>query len=313
LRVSSALSRSCALARAHSIGEHSLVHNVTVSPIFIVPVTPVERQVTLRDGFRLALRVWTPSETPRGTVVIAHGLGEHAGRYQQLARDLGNAGWEVHAADCRGHGRSGGARGVVPASETMRDDLLESLAFARATSARPTILLGHSMGGAFAAWALAHQPGAADALVLSSPALRADLSPVQRVLMASVGRMAPDFVVGNGLNPRYLSHNSAVVAAYRDDPLVHDRVTPRLAKAIMAAGDAARAAAPYWSTPTLLLYAGDDHIVSPAGSAEFATLAPTSVVSTRRFDALYHEIFNETERVGPVTELIAWLRTVAPS
>jgi alpha-beta hydrolase superfamily lysophospholipase len=279
-----------------------------------VPVTPVERQISLRDGFRLALRVWTPSIIPRGTVVIAHGLGEHAGRYQQLARDLGDAGWEVHAADYRGHGRSGGARGTLPRAESIRDDIIESLGFARATAPAPIVLLGHSMGGAMAAWALAHAPDSADALVLSSPALRADLSVIQKLLMNTMRHIQPNMVVSNGLDPKYLSHDATVVAAYRSDPLVHDRVSPRLAHAIVTAGNVAREAAPRWTTPTLVLYAGDDRIVNPRGSAEFAATVPSSVVTLRRYDKLYHEIFNEPERAEPIRALVEWLgkRTVAP-
>lgn len=267
----------------------------------------------LRDGFRLALRVWTPAGIACGTVVIAHGLGEHAGRYQQLARDLGDRGWEVHAADCRGHGRSIGARGVIPAADSIRDDILETLAFARATSAHPVVLLGHSMGGAMAAWAIAHDPSAADALVLSSPALRADLSIVQRLLMSTIGRVAPDLAVGNGLDANYISHDPDVVAAYKNDPLVHDRVSPRLARAIVTAGEVSRAAAARWTTPTLLLFAGSDRLVNPKGSMEFAKAAPATVVTAQQFQTLYHEIFNETGREAPLRVLIDWLsRRAAP-
>jgi alpha-beta hydrolase superfamily lysophospholipase len=281
-----------------------------------VPVTPTERAVTLRDGFRLAVRVWTPTVPPIGAVVIAHGLGEHAGRYEQLARDLSDAGWEVHAADQRGHGRTAGARGVIPATETIRDDLIDSLLFARETVAhgaapRPVVLLGHSMGGAFAAWAIAHRPDAADALILSSPALRTDLSFVQRVMMHTMRRVAPDVTVGNGLNPAFVSRDPLVVAAYVNDPLVHDRVSARLAHAIMTAGDSARAAAARWTTPTLLLYAGADQLVNPRGSEEFASALPAPMVTARRFDLSYHEIFNEPDRQTAIDDVISWLRSRA--
>jgi alpha-beta hydrolase superfamily lysophospholipase len=276
-----------------------------------VPVTPYERQITLPDGFRLAMRVWTPIDIARGTVVIAHGLGEHAGRYKQLALDLGEAGWEVHAPDFRGHGHSAGERGVIPQLESIRDDIRASLTFARATSPHPVVLLGHSMGGAMAAWAVAHDPSAADALVLSSPALRTDLSPMQQLIMATVGRMIPDFTVGNGLDANFISHDPAVVAAYKNDPMVHDRVSSRMAQAIITGGETARAAAQNWKVPTLLLYSGDDRLVDARGSAEFATLAPAAVVTSHRFDSLYHEIFNEVDRAEPVRMLTDWLRRVS--
>ena len=276
-----------------------------------MPVTPYEHQLTLPDGFRLAVRVWTPIDTPRGTVVIAHGLGEHSGRYKQLARDLGDAGWEVHATDHRGHGHSPGNRGTVPHPETIRDDILASLTFARAKAPHPIVLLGHSMGGTMAAWAIAHDPKAADALVLSSPALRTDLSPLQQLMLTATHRLLPDITVSNGLDVGYISHDPAVVAAYRDDPLVHERVSPRLAQAIITGGEIARAAAPQWTTPTLILYSGIDRLVNPRGSAEFAAAAPTSIVTLRRYDNLYHEIFNEPQRDEPLRALLEWLRARA--
>ena len=275
--------------------------------------TPVERLITLRDGVHLAVRIWDGPHTGRGTVVIAHGLGEHAGRYEALAAVLVEEGWHVHAADQRGHGHSNGARGAVPAIDTIRDDIIEMLHFARATAASPIVLLGHSMGGAFAAWAVAHEPTAADALVLSSPALRTDLSVLQRVMMGTMLRLAPDTVMRNGLDVEFISHDRAVVDAYLADPLVHDRVSVRLASAIVTAGDMVRASASRWSTPTLLLYAGADKLVNPSGSQQFAAAAPSGVVRSTRFDALFHEIFNETGRSEPIAMLTSWLRDLAPA
>jgi alpha-beta hydrolase superfamily lysophospholipase len=272
--------------------------------------TPVERQITLRDGVRLAVRNWTGPVQSRGTIVIAHGLGEHAGRYEQLAGELVADRWEVHAADHRGHGRSPGARGTVPTVETIRDDVIEMLHYARATAQSPVVLLGHSMGGAFAAWAVAHDPAAADALILSSPALIADLSRVQRLLMHLMLRLSPDTAIGNGLDASFLSHDRAIVDAYLADPLVHDRVSARLASAIVVAGDRARTHAAHWTVPTLLLYAGADRLVNPEGSRQFAAAARSDVVSSHCFEPLYHEIFNETGHEEPLRLLKAWLQTI---
>ncbi|MDZ7631677.1 MAG: alpha/beta hydrolase [Gemmatimonadaceae bacterium] len=267
--------------------------------------------LTMRDGVPLALQQWAPASAAIGTIVIAHGLGEHVGRYAQLAGELTGAGWLVRAADHRGHGRSPGVRGAIPAEESVRDDLIEQLVAARATTRGPVVLLGHSMGGAFAAWAIAHQPDAADALILSSPALVADLSAVQRALMNTMRHVAPNLTVGNGLDVSFISHDRAVIDAYTTDPLVHDRVSSRLARAIMTAGAAARGAAAQWRTPTLLIYAGDDRLVNPRGSQAFAASAPAGVVTARRFDGFYHELFNETERARPVRAVLDWLGELA--
>jgi alpha-beta hydrolase superfamily lysophospholipase len=58
-----------------------------------------------------------------------------------------------------------------------------------------------------------------------------------------------------------------------------------------------------------LIYAGADRLVNPRGSQEFASAAPADVVTAQRFDGLYHELFNETERAGPVRTVLDWLRT----
>jgi len=104
-----------------------------------------------------------------------------------------------------------------------------------------------------------------------------------------------------------------VVAAYRDDPLVHDRIAPRLVRFLADAGPAVRALAPRWQVPTLLLYAGSDRLVVPAGSAAFAAAAPADVVTARAFAPLFHEIFNEPERDEVLAVLAAWLDTLAAS
>ena len=92
----------------------------------------------------------------------------------------------------------------------------------------------------------------------------------------------------------------------------HDRISARLARFIDANGPRVIAAAPRWRVPTLLLYAGDDHLVSPAGSRAFAAAAPPSVVSAKCFDALYHEIFNEADAAPVFQALKDWLDRLAP-
>jgi alpha-beta hydrolase superfamily lysophospholipase len=268
-------------------------------------MTRAQHLHTMPDGAALAIHTWSPGTTARGTVLIAHGLGEHAGRYAQLAGDLTAAGWRVVVPDLRGHGATIGPRGVVPSAEAIRDDLLALLAAERRGTTGPVILLGHSMGGAFAAWTIATTPTAADALVLSSPALQADLSAVQRLLVQVMRRAAPD--VSNGLKVDAISHDLEVVRAYRIDPLVHDRVSARLADAIAQAGAASLAAAPRWTTPTLLLFAGSDALVNPAGSRAFAAAAPAAVLTSECYQPFYHELFNEVERAAPVARLMSWL------
>ena len=68
--------------------------------------------------------------------------------------------------------------------------------------------------------------------------------------------------------------------------------------------------APRWTVPTLLLYAGADRLVAPAGSAAFAAAAPAGVVTAHAFAPLFHEIFNEPERAEVLSVLAGWLDTL---
>ena len=238
------------------------------------------------DGIELRLRQWPVAEPARGTVLIVHGLGEHVGRYERVAARLNAGGWHVAGYDQRGHGTSSGARGAL----ARADDLLRDLALVIDTVRRPDrplLLLGHSMGGLVAARfvaELATASGAApwrravDALVLSSPALDPGMNPLQKVLLALLGPLAPNLAVSNGLDADWISRDLATVAAYRLDPLVHDRITPRLTRFIVDGGRVVRERAARWRVPTLLMWAGADRCVAPRGSAAFAAAAPKALV-----------------------------------
>jgi alpha-beta hydrolase superfamily lysophospholipase len=263
------------------------------------------------DGLHLAIEDWMPERgSPvRGVVLLVHGLGEHIGRYEALAQTLNDWGFAVRGYDQHGHGESAGARGALPNATRLLDDLAEVVDDTRARMAAdlPLILLGHSLGGLVAAHFVALRMRSIDALVLSSPALDAGLNPLQKTLLAVLPKLLPDLRLGNGLNAAYLSHDPDVVAAYRADRLVHTRISARLARYIADAGVATLAAAAAWSVPTLLLYAGDDHLVNPAGSRRFAQAAPADVLSSQCFGTLYHEIFNELQAEPVLDALHTWL------
>ena len=270
--------------------------------------------LTTADGLRLHVREW-PTTNVRGTVLMVHGLGEHIGRYAHVAAQLNAWGWSAVGYDQRGHGGSEGARGALQHSDDLLNDLALMIDSVRARSPGPLVLLGHSMGGLVAARFVAGSslPGAlawarpVDALVLSSPALDAGTTAWQKLLLSVLGPLAPNLGLSNGLKPTWISRDAAVVGAYMADPLVHERITPRLARFIVGAGEFVRANAATWSVPTLLLYAGSDRCVAPAGSAALAAAAPKAVLAVQEFKPLYHEIFNEPEQAEVFAVLGGWL------
>ncbi len=266
------------------------------------------------DGIGLVPTEWPAPEPARGTVLIVHGLGEHAGRYGGLAAQLNGNGWHVVGYDQRGHGRSGGPRGGLAKDDSLLTDLAQVVDQVRAQRPGRLVMLGHSMGGLvaarFVAESVADVPAGwsrpLDALVLSSPALDPGMGLFDKLLLAA-GSLMPEHAVGNGLKSEWVSRDAAVVAAYVADPLNHDRITPRLARFIVDGGERVRELAPRWATPTLLLWAGADRCVAPAGSAGFAAAAPKALLQARCFGGLYHEIFNEPEKGEVLAELLRWL------
>ena len=279
-------------------------------------MSPLPERLHTRDGLTLQLRHW-PAAAQRGVLVV-HGLGEHIGRYAHVAAQLNAWGWQVFGYDQRGHGRSDGPRGALAAADDLLHDLAAVIDAVRAAMPGPLVLLGHSLGGLVAARFVAGgigESGAAwarpvDALVLSSPALDPGLSIPQKLLLATLGRLAPNLRLGNGLKPAWISRDPQVVRDYAADPLVHDRVTPRLARFIVDGSAVVAARAADWSVPTFQLYAGSDRCVAPAGSAGFAAAAPQARVAAHEFRPLYHEIFNEPEQAEVFGVLHDWLDTL---
>lgn len=276
--------------------------------------------LTTRDGLKLHWREW-PVDQPRGTVLVVHGHGEHIGRYAHVADDLNRQGWAVAGYDQRGHGRSPGRRGRLAHSDDLLHDLAAAIDQARARWPQgPFVVLGHSMGGATAARFALGQMGLeaaawarhVDGYVLSSPALDVAPSLWQRMLLAVGRRLAPDLGAPSGLKSAWVSRDPAEVAKYDADPLVHDTIAPRLADFLIESGRRVLECAPRWQVPTLLIYAGSDRCVDPAGSDRFAAAAPHQWVTARAFPTLYHEIFNEPERQEVLDEMHHWLdRTFA--
>jgi alpha-beta hydrolase superfamily lysophospholipase len=286
--------------------------------------TRVLTPFTASDGENLALYRWQADasskqpgdlgEPSRGVVLMVHGLGEHAGRYDHVANALCHWGFEVCAYDQRGHGESTGVPGTLPASHALLDDLAEVVDDTRQQYPQlPLILLGHSLGGLVTSRFVALSIRRVDALVLSSPALDPGLSGFQKLLLKVLPGVAPNLRVANGLDASFISHDPQVVKDYLSDRLVHNKISPRLGQFIATAGPATVAAAEKWRTPTLLMYAGADKLVNPAGSRRFAELAAQSkavkpgTVTAKCFDGYYHELFNELE-AGPVFEMLkTWL------
>ncbi|MDE2428684.1 MAG: lysophospholipase [Burkholderiales bacterium] len=270
-----------------------------------------EFEFNAADGTALFIRDWLTTaaapSAPRQGVIIMHGLGEHCGRYAHVARFFNALGFQVRTYDHRGHGKSGGAVGDIPDNDALLRDAKEVLLdFSQHLSA-PPILLGHSMGGLFAARFAMEEWAPLRGLILSSPALAIRMSNFQHGLLKVASALIPGVGIPNGLKTRYLSHDGEVIRAYENDRLVHPRISSRLLNGMLCAISAVRAHASQFKLPVLLMAAEDDHLVDPAGSRYFLTQIAPDIVTSHFYEGFYHEIFNELDATRVFDDLRTWL------
>ena len=267
---------------------------------------------TSPDGLGIFYRRYQANDE-RARLVIAHGLGEHSGRYGTVAGRLLPRGISIWAPDHRGHGRSDGLRGHVSSFYQYVDDLhtLVGLAREHLPEGMKVFLLGHSMGGLIALRFAARFPEVIDGLIISSPALGVPQqpSPILNGIARILSLLRPSSGFPNGLDPSKISHDEAVVRAYLDDPLVHSRVSARWFTEFMAAMEAANRAAPEMKTPILMQIAGDDYLTSASASKRFFEGISAADKTLRLYEGLYHEVYNEEkqQRARVLNDLESWL------
>lgn len=278
------------------------------------PLPVQEHWIDAADGTRLFCRDWLlPGAT--SAVQMVHGLGEHGGRYEALAQLFNQAGFSVRICDHRGHGNSGGRQGSLIRPDDLLRDLKQSFDdFSRRTQCTP-LLFGHSMGGLVAARFATGGFSPVRALALSSPALALDLSGWQRLLLKVSSALAPGLALPTALPAARISHDPQQVRAYRQDPLNHGKIAPRMLNFMLDAMQQTARDAAQFTRPVLLQVAGDDAFVAPRGSRAFFEALPGQSKTLHWYAQAYHEIFNEETRLREqaMQDLREWLGQLPPT
>lgn len=261
-------------------------------------------------GVRLFHRSWEP-RSARGGVLLVHGLGEHSGRYDAVGRSLAAAGVAVHAPDLRGHGRSRGRRGTVRRlGDVLRD--VDRLRRRITAGGLPdgVVLMGHSLGGLVVLRLLQELP---------SPELRGAVA-VAPFLAAAVdvpgwklalGRLAdrwlPGLTMDNEMDAELLQRTSREQEAYRNDPLVHGRISARLWGEMLREAGRLREEADRLDRPLLVQLAGSDRVVDTRAAAGFARDLG-GPVQVRTYPDAYHDLYHDPVGPDAVADAVAWIR-----
>lgn len=254
-------------------------------------------------------KLWPGPSSSERTVLIAHGGGEHSGRYQHVAERLNREGYGVYALDHRGHGRSQGKPGLLDRLANTVADLGTLIGIAREAQPQGELfLLGHSMGGAIALEYALDRPQTIEALVLSAPLAKLEAaSPMQLAAARLISAVAPATGVAK-VDSSKVSRDPAVVSAYDEDPLVlHGKLPARTITELAAAIERFPQRLPQLTLPLLVMVGADDALVPPDAARMVAELAGSADKRLISYDGLHHEIFNEPEQDRVLDDLVAWL------
>ncbi len=280
--------------------------------------------LTAADGSDIAVYRWTGDQAPHAIVQIAHGMGEHAGRYRRLAEALTGAGYVVYANDHRGHGKTAGSADrhgdLGPGGWS---GLVGDLGDLGATARRehpgvPLVLVGHSMGSFAAQGYLLDHSADVDGAVLSGTTaidvVAPGIDPTKEVdLSAFNAAFEPARTEYD-----WLSRDPDEVDAYVADPAcgfgLNPQATASMLDGLTDTGDAARLAGIRPDLPIYLLSGDADPLAGGGALIELVAdryrQAGVKDVTVALYPEARHEVFNETNRDEITADLVTWLGRV---
>jgi alpha-beta hydrolase superfamily lysophospholipase len=266
------------------------------------------------DKISLFLKCWLSQGMPEGVFILIHGLGEHVNRYNHWAKRFSNAGWVVAGIDLRGHGYSEGKRGNGSYQAYLKDiDTVFHFVNKRFGDI-PKVLYGHSLGGNLAlAYEISRKPEI-NKLIVTSPWLRLSKPPSNSVIYFSkiLRRFLPAFRISNGLNYSQMSREKQVCDDYKNDPLVHNKISINSFLQIQEWASTILKNKHKINVPLLLLHGCDDQVTSWKGSYSFAWETSENT-HFKKWDRCYHELHNEPCNEEVFDYIAMWLSNVQNS
>jgi acylglycerol lipase len=264
--------------------------------------------IKLSNGLILRGMLQSPGENVRGVIICVHGIGEHIQRYLYWAGLFKEEGIGFTGVDLPGHGRSDGKRGYIrnyAQLGEMIDILLKTCA--STFPGVPLYIYGHSLGGGVVLdYILRNNPKVKGAII-TSPWLRLSFEPSKsKLIIAGIMKnIIPGLILPSGLIVSHISHDETVVEKYKNDPLIHYKISLSVFHEAVRAGKYSLAHASDLKIRTLLMHGNDDLITSPEASREFAS--KTNLVELKIWDGGYHELHNEPFKKEVFKYILNWI------
>ncbi|MFT5258340.1 MAG: alpha-beta hydrolase superfamily lysophospholipase [Saprospiraceae bacterium] len=261
------------------------------------------------DNHFINLRKWEVLDST-ANIYVAHGLGEHGGRYEDFALHFNQLGFNVYAHDHRGHGKSSGTRGHINSFSVYSDDLKKVIEMTSQTDSI-NYLLGHSLGGVIASGFLLRYPSIITKTVISAPGFEKKIQP--NAIKAGMGKLLanifPKLTLWNEIDAEWICSSKEVVETYKNDPLVHDRVSAKFFTSFLAEFKNIKNNFSKISNPLLMLIPGSDIIVNHEVSKSLFRSLNSKNSKLVEYSNSYHELLNEEKtRLLAYVEIESWLQ-----
>jgi alpha-beta hydrolase superfamily lysophospholipase len=261
------------------------------------------------------------SASSHRALVVVHGLGEHSGRYFHLPHYLKESFGAIYTYDQRGHGRSEGLRGHCDHFEQYSDDLTEFIARAGEKHASrfgkaEVHVLGHSFGGLVAIRTHFLNATLPVKSVLISAALlgvRVEIPSVKKLAAHGLSRIWGSLQLSNEIDARTICRDPAVVEAYKNDRLVHDKGTPRFYTEMTKAVADTMSRDSGFPYPLCMMVPLQDKIVDADAEERFYNNLKVRDKQLHRYPAFFHEIMNEPGKENVFEDMTTWVLAHSPN
>jgi len=272
-------------------------------------MTKEEFSIIARDGKSLFGRSWKVHE-PKAMICMIHGLGEHSGRYEHVGDYFITNNCSFFAIDLRGHGLSEGKKGHASSMDILLGDVEELMMHAREIhNDCPMFLYGHSLGGNIVTnFVLKQNTSELTGAIVSSPWLKLANEPAswQISVAAYISKFLPWFTQPNGLDIADLTNLDEVNQAYKNDLLVHNKISTRLFTLGYNSGIWALKNADRLKIPIFMFHGSEDKITSQESSHEFAEKVG-DLVSYKIWSGIKHEPHNDRDADAVLKSIIDWI------
>ncbi len=261
-----------------------------------------------KKGQHLFGQSWT-GDQPRAIICHIHGQSDHSSRFEHVAKFFVDNGINFYTVDLIGHGKSDGARGhvlkfyeYIETVELLHDEVRKIY------KDLPIFIYGHSMGGNISINHSFYTTEKIKGYIITSPWIRLAFEPPtwKVALGKTVKSIYPGLLQPTGLDPTLISHDKEVVEKYKNDKLVHGKISASGFFEILTNGKNILLKAQQLKYPMLLMHGTADALTDHSASREFAEMRP-DLITYKEFEGLYHEMHNEPEKQQLFDTMLTWI------